>query len=622
MADKFDFDQFDDAPEEFDFDQFDDAEQPKQEQREPMSQTQAAFDAATQGMAFGFGDELAGGLEAAGRVVGVTGLGGKLGEQGLDYPTINPEELLSAYREQRDRVREDLKQGEEEYPTTTMVADVAGGLIVPGGVAKSAAKQGAKQLMKQGAKVGAATGAVEAAGRTEEDLTSTEGLTDVALGGAGGGLLGGLMGRIGQKVSREGLQEGAEQASKESNISAMKSIGAKAKDFKDEFGFKTNKRATTDSAKGTGSTLIDEDILKTRQGIDNTQQAIVEKLDEVGSQRIQPAAEKLDNLSADVPMETFADDFNKFEDTMNQSFESIAGSSQYAKQSDKAMYKNMVDTFGTIREDVLAALESPNKIQELVDIRRKLQSEVNWNDPQATAYNEFLVNAQSNVNEMINSMAQKIDPKTGTEMIDANKTYSNLIRANRIAGDEVAREMSQEAGIGFRDYLAAGVISTVGNNKLLGPAVIGSKKILEKATGKDTSKLLNTMDAFQKAKKAKGLKSRAENFGGTDKLLSENVEEISGGATAAGAAVLDSEKPQAPYQKNREMYDYIEKADPETLGAAANRIREEYGEDGAKLASTLEKVSQRDRVGRRALLFSIIQDPNNRRMMGLDIDGE
>ena len=55
---------------------------------------------------------------------------------------------------------------------------------------------------------------------------------------------------------------------------------------------------------------------------------------------------------------------------------------------------------------------------------------------------------------------------------------------------------------------------------------------------------------------------------------------------------------------------------------AAGNIREQYGKAGEGLASTLEKISQKDMNGRRALVFSLMQDPMNRKMLGINVQAE
>lgn len=581
-----------------------------------MGKAEAGLRGAEQGLTFGFADELGGAIGA-----GIEGVAEKPmeGESKM-------QQLQRLYDEYREFNRARYAEAEEAQPGAFMAGDVAGSLLTPGGIAKTAAKgvakAGAKQLGKQAVKTGALTGAAEAAGRSEEELLSDEFARDVTLGGAGGALIGKAVSKIGGKLSKEAVEAGAEKAAKDSNIAALKSIGAKAKDIKGELGLKTSTRATADTAKGTGKTLIDEGLIKPKQGIDEVKEGLVAKLDEVATQRLQPAAQQLDELGAQVPLETFAPDYNKFSDKVSGDLEKVIGSAKYAKSGDQAIYKSMSDTKNILMQDIEAAIQSPNKIEELVNIKRQLQNEVNWNDPQANAYNQFLVKMQSNVTGLVNDMSGKISPELAGQMKDANAVYSNLTRANQIAGDELARDLAKESGIGFRDYLAAGVISAVGDNKLLGPAVIGGKKVIEKVTGKDTGKLLNTLEAFQKSRKAKSLTEKAEKYGGLSKSVSEGVDPITGKATQAGAALVDDQKVQEPYNRSKVIGGYIEKSDPETLNAAADKIRTEYGKDGERLANTLQKVSEKDLFGRRALLFSLMQDPNNRRMLGVSEEEE
>lgn len=628
MSDKFDFDQFEDAPEEFDFDQFEDApgETEIAAEQAPeaseMGATRAALTGAEQGLTFGLADELGGAMGAA--------LEGATTFPDQDESKLN--QLSRLYQEYRDFNRERAQKAEQDQPGAFMAGDVAGGLVLPGGALKSAGKQvlkaGGKQLAKSALKrkaaaAGAGVGALEAAGRTEEDLTSLEGATDVALGSAAGGLMGGILGKIGKKFSQKSLEEASKTAAKDSNIAALKSIGAKAKDMKDEFGLKTRATATLEDAKGAGKTLIDEGILEAKQGIDEVKESIVNKMEEVANQRINPAAKILDEKVVDMDLGAFSDDFNNFAQKIDNDVTDVVSGAEFAKGSDRALYKNMQEATELLGEKVDNALNSPNKIEELVNIKRQLQKQVNWDDPQANAYNEFLVKMQANVSGLINDMSQKIDPEVAKEMVDANKVYGNLTRVNRIAGDELARDLAKDDKISLGEWVTAGVVSGLSGIKALGPAVVAGKRLVEKTTKKDTGRLLNTIEAFQKARSSKNLARRAQDPSLMDEGL-RTLERGSAGAREAqvGAAVLDEQQPEKPYEKNKQIGQYIEEATPETLNAASERVLEQHGKDGAKLAATLNKVAEKDRIGRRALLFSIMQDPNNRRMLGLNQEQE
>jgi hypothetical protein len=81
-----------------------------------------------QGGAAGFSDELAGGLEAGGRMLGVKGAGGPIRDISLQEPSFD---LQGAYIEGRDLEREKLKQAEMSSPIVGSVAEFVGAGISP-----------------------------------------------------------------------------------------------------------------------------------------------------------------------------------------------------------------------------------------------------------------------------------------------------------------------------------------------------------------------------------------------------------------------------------------------------------------------------------------------------------
>jgi hypothetical protein len=169
-----------------------------------VGQLEAAARAIEQGATLGFGDELNASLEA-----------------GLDTLTGKNKDLsvLDAYRQHRDESRAAMEAGEQQYPKTSFVGNLAGGLapaILSGG--GSLPEQGLAAIAKTGAKNGAITGL----GNTKADLTENDigqvkkATVDSALSGAlGAGLapvihevapivldpLGKLLGGIGRAVA-------------------------------------------------------------------------------------------------------------------------------------------------------------------------------------------------------------------------------------------------------------------------------------------------------------------------------------------------------------------------------------------------------------------------------------
>jgi hypothetical protein len=129
MANELDLSGFDEEVEsELDLSGFE-----EESQDESMGQAQAALQGVSQGATFGFGDEIAGGFEAAGQALGLSGLGGPVTDIGLteEGPTLSQEKLLQAYREGREAERGRNIEAQQEHPGTYMAADVAAGFAIP-----------------------------------------------------------------------------------------------------------------------------------------------------------------------------------------------------------------------------------------------------------------------------------------------------------------------------------------------------------------------------------------------------------------------------------------------------------------------------------------------------------
>lgn len=580
------------------------------------------------------------------------------------------------YQEEVDRQRAELQAADDQHPWTYGAADIAGSALIPlGAIAGATAKtvkggaQAVKGLAKtgkvekgmeavskgiapvgkaldkaadvasaagkagkagagvvddvaqaagglskiqKGALGGAAVGATEAAGRTEEDLLSAEGLTDIATGAAFGGVLGGVGGKLSKKVDPDEMSKAAKTLEKEANITAIPGMGGKAKDVADIIGTKTNKAATMESAKDVGKTVMDEGVFKINQTADELKTAIVDKMDEVASQRMAPAAQQADALTKDMPIESFTDELTTFRDKVTANLDDVLEKSRYAKQDDQLLYGDMQKTGEKVLEDLEAALGSPNKITELTNIKRKLQSQVNWNNPEATPYNEFLVGMQRHISELTNGMAAKGSPEVAEQLAGANKVYADLTIANRIAGDELARDAVRNSGIGWKDYFLGGAISGITGNKYLGAGAVAVKKGIESATGTPMGKMAQKMESLSKFKKAKRLAAAAENPGPLREAISKAPGLSGASAAATGsstvAAMSSDDKVIPTYKRNQIAAKIIEKATPEMFMEQANVMREQYGQEGERLAAILERMASKDKAGKNALMFSLMQN--------------
>ena len=133
---------------------------------------------AAQGATLGFADEIYGGLKGAKEAL------------------TSEKQFVDEYRKAQKEAETSYKEAKERSPWLVQGAEVAGGLLIPGG----AGLQGAKALkglgaIKKAALIGSIGGGIAGAGSSEGTLESPEELgKDIALGGAVGGVLGGATG--------------------------------------------------------------------------------------------------------------------------------------------------------------------------------------------------------------------------------------------------------------------------------------------------------------------------------------------------------------------------------------------------------------------------------------------
>ncbi len=134
------------------------------------------------GVTAGFDDELSGVIGGAGRLVGVKNLGSWKPldpESHLEMASepISGDEILSAYRDNRDFIRDEQKKDFDTNPKASLAANVVGSIISPASKIKAARAIGPMtkgQTVVNAAKTAAMQGAVFGAGMSDADLTKGE----------------------------------------------------------------------------------------------------------------------------------------------------------------------------------------------------------------------------------------------------------------------------------------------------------------------------------------------------------------------------------------------------------------------------------------------------------------
>ncbi len=186
MSKKYDFSDFDEpvAPKksEYDFSDFD--EQPA---ITPVPEESSSTMAAVRGFTnlFGFLPKVAGATEAAGRIVGLEGLGGPLKDISVseEGPTLYADDLMKAYEERKALEKGAVEKAQQENPVAYTGGLLAQGLALPGPSVATLGKSIA---------TGAGYGALQGIG--ESDLSKPmESLENIAKYTTTGGVLGGAL---------------------------------------------------------------------------------------------------------------------------------------------------------------------------------------------------------------------------------------------------------------------------------------------------------------------------------------------------------------------------------------------------------------------------------------------
>lgn len=172
-----------------------------QENAEKSSKAETAIMHGLQGATGNFLDELSGAGEAAGRVIGVKGLGGSFADVGLAEggPTLKMDILKMAYENARNRKRATLDKQAKDNPGIAATSNVVGAVASP-------LNKAVKGLSL--ARGGAVLGGVNALGASDADD-----LGGMAVDTATGAVLGLGLGKAVDKASPY-VQAGAEKAGK------------------------------------------------------------------------------------------------------------------------------------------------------------------------------------------------------------------------------------------------------------------------------------------------------------------------------------------------------------------------------------------------------------------------
>jgi len=590
-----------------------------------VSQSAAALEGAKQGVTMGFADEMGAGVQSSAdrmqRLLNeYTGLVDKsptqvseqMAEEGFtgDLGPTSPEELSEeALAENRLRT----KAAEEQHPGTFLAADVASSFLLPvpgAAIAKVGAKvlpkvaQQASQLGKvtKGATAGAGVGAVEAAGRTEEDLLSLEGAKDVAFGASVGGLGGAVAGKIAKKLESKEFTKKADELLEDADDQALRALGAGKKELKEA----TERRFKYGDPKNSGVMALEEGLVQPLAKPKQQYQNVIGKRKEI-QKGYDRAIDKFDdriNLSEPQAADLAAQYFQRIK---NKVSETIKGNDQITPEMKQRLGQDTAD----LQDDILSALDSKNPIRDLQDLYVRYNDVFFKNVQGPTSQARKAI--RNEIKAIQRELADTVEQGTKKEFAELDQKYTNILDLEKITLDATTKSTK----IGFGDFMAgatAKLSGIPGIGEVVTSASIASKKLLKT----DLQDVVDKASALRKFKKAKKLQGLAVDPGVARKAVRDNPVMAGATAAAVGSGFKDSVSDRnaiEPYKMHQRTAKMAERATPEMLMRQAQSIREQHGKLGEVLASTLERMADRDKAGRRALMFHLLQNPKNREML-------
>lgn len=446
-----------------------------------------------QGATGNFLDEISGVGEAAGRAVGVKGLGGKFSDLGFQKPTLAnlgdnfTEQFGKDYEEGRDKKRRILAEQAKEHPATSTIANVTGAVVSPlNKIAKGASI----------AKSGAAIGGITAAGASEADTLGGLAL-DTGLGIATGG----IVGKVADKAAPV-IQRGAQ------NI--KRKVSEKSKDLAERFAARaigaergTITKFGQDKVQEAGRQALDEGIITPLGSTDRMVKAN-EAVKTMAAESRKAAYKSIDDKAAS--------EFNPLDVATKTEAKVIGG-----KDRSHDDIKELAQTLEPHLANILSRGDgniSMAKAQELVEA---LGKKARFDGSRSTQANEVAKDVYNTVRQAINEAAEKGADKVGIsglrETIEsANKTYARGATASALLKKKVAREQGNKI-IGLTDAItgagATGYGATTGDWETAA-AIVGGKKVLQKYGAQNAALALNKFSkSLLKAPEMAGLAQKS-----------------------------------------------------------------------------------------------------------------
>lgn len=525
------------------------------------------------GISGGLNPRINGILSAAGRAVGVNGVGGEPQDFTLnpDGPTLDKEELLKAYEQGKNKLNDLQDQAQIQHPLISTVGDVVGmaaspiNKLLPNiSVAKTAplfakAAAGAVNLGTAGGALGLAN--------TKDYTNVPQALQDAKHGVETGMAIGGLL-PIGGALASGAVNQVAETPMIQKILDMYKAG-----------------RAGTDLSNPTTF----RDALKEKAGA--ADDAIRAKLKDIFGQKdaaLDAAEAAGKTVDVQAPLQGLGESAN----------------GGIVHPDDQALLN---DFTGKVMQQGQGYTKSPKELENLIRQVKSLKGQSRAGSDTQKAADQALQQLQALQNSLdpaiqgANNQAFQVadagEALTGKNPLDYLNSKQDLTMRNNLANKlEKSGQTNTDSDI---NEILNGGLSTSKNR-----AVGGLKQTVPVAA-----------DAIESAAQdAKNLNLSKMYNGNTDATgLGKVADVVTGGAGKvaykAGAGVTNTQEfVQAGVRR-------LSDATPDNLKTLANVLSTKGGEIGAGYAQALSNAAQRNTYGKNAIIFGLMQQPTFRALL-------
>lgn len=629
---------------------------------EAISPARAALVGAGQGATFGFADELTAPVVAAGAMT----------KSAFDksIPTLPGEDTLSKFQRlmqaYRDVARQEQQTAQQDQPIAYTGGAIGGSLLTPGlGTAKAMnAVKDAGLIAKTavGAGIGAGMGGLTGAGESEGDLSQRlAGAEEAAKTGA---VVGAAIPVVGQALStgakafnaaselpvisdtvknfQRGLQGEnlvSSAGRREAAANVLDKSGELYKDIKglqSSVGKKIENAINEASDSGEKVDLTDE------------VSTVLDKLQKIKSEGSKEAASYAAGVESEIKKILGMKNPQAAEDLSKLPLPEGLNPKMVATQAEAAPQEILVDPKKA--QDLKQVLSNytpkkgmaPQEI-EPAGVAKELSSQTSEKLNEVTGLNEPQVTQQNGVEQTMPSLNEQygaikdslkrlgVNERKLPEQIKAkiNTVVSGLEKEN-ISGDqarstiedvlnnikETSPEIADKYSKSFDDIVER---LNLANKNIRGGEThgfIGTTRALATSAGNLAGLAGNAVGLNKLAPVANAAGGAIKSFTNT-MLEAPNMIKGRVASSVENPDMLTKIKSAEPYQLQRKVADASENADPDTLKSQASNIRQKYGNQGEQLATILDNMADKDKDGRRALMFTVLQNQAYRKMLGL-----